>query len=85
MADLQRQLEARLVEVNTHTAAGGQSSLQDPQTRSTRVLDPNTSDIQPEVHSTDTHGTNAVNFAILHLFGRIGVPKPLFSGRAAPA
>lgn len=29
----------------------------------------NTTDIQPTVHSTDTHGTNQVNFALLHLFG----------------
>ncbi len=29
----------------------------------------NTTEIQPNVHSTDTHGTNEVNFAILHLFG----------------
>src|SRR5919201_1285404 len=32
------------------------------------VLLNNTTDIQPTVHSTDTHGTNAVNFALLHLF-----------------
>ena len=34
-----------------------------------------TSDIQPEVHSTDTHGTNAVHFAILHLFGSQFAPR----------
>lgn len=28
----------------------------------------NTTDIQPAVHSTDTHGTNEVNFAILHFW-----------------
>jgi hypothetical protein len=33
------------------------------------ILYNNTSDIQPEVHSTDTHGTNEVNFAILNVFG----------------
>ena len=35
----------------------------------------NTTDIQPEVHSTDTHGTNEVNFAILHLFGYQFAPR----------
>jgi TnpA family transposase len=29
----------------------------------------NTTDIQPSIHSTDTHGTNEVNFAILAFFG----------------
>ena len=33
------------------------------------VLYNNTSDIKPERHSTDTHGTNQVNFWILHVFG----------------
>jgi hypothetical protein len=33
------------------------------------ILYNNTTDIQPEIHSTDTQGTNEVNFAILHLFG----------------
>jgi hypothetical protein len=28
----------------------------------------NTTDIQPAIHSTDTHGTNEVNFAILNVF-----------------
>lgn len=35
----------------------------------------NTTEIQPEVHSTDTHGTNQVNFAILHLFGYKLAPR----------
>jgi TnpA family transposase len=35
----------------------------------------NTTDIQPTVHSTDTHGTNAVNFALLHLFGYQFAPR----------
>jgi len=39
------------------------------------ILYNNTSDIQPEVHSTDTHGTNAINFAILHLFGYQFAPR----------
>jgi hypothetical protein len=33
------------------------------------ILFNNTTDIQPEIHSTDTHGANEVNFALLHLFG----------------
>jgi len=32
------------------------------------VLYNNTSDLQPTIHSTDTHGANEVNFAILHTF-----------------
>lgn len=32
------------------------------------ILYNNTTDIRPDVHSTDTHGTNEVNFAILHSF-----------------
>ena len=39
------------------------------------ILFNNTTDIQPEVHSTDTHGTNQVNFAILHLFGYRFAPR----------
>lgn len=35
----------------------------------------NTTDIHPEVHSTDTHGANEVNFAILHLFGYQFAPR----------
>ena len=35
----------------------------------------NTTDVQPEVHSTDTHGTNEVNFALLHLFGYRFAPR----------
>jgi TnpA family transposase len=35
----------------------------------------NTAAIQPEVHSTDTHGTNEVNFALLHLFGYQFAPR----------
>jgi TnpA family transposase len=35
----------------------------------------NTTDIQPELHSTDTHGTNEVNFAILHIFGYQFAPR----------
>jgi hypothetical protein len=33
------------------------------------ILANNTSDIDPEVHSTDSHGVNEVNFALLHIFG----------------
>lgn len=35
----------------------------------------NSTDIQPDVHSTDTHGTNEVNFALLHLFGYRFAPR----------
>jgi len=35
----------------------------------------NTSDIKPERHSTDTHGTNQVNFWILHTFGYRFAPR----------
>jgi TnpA family transposase len=33
------------------------------------ILHNNTTDMQPERHSTDTHGTNQVNFFILYSFG----------------
>jgi TnpA family transposase len=35
----------------------------------------NTSDVKPEKHSTDTHGTNQVNFWILHTFGYRFAPR----------
>ena len=35
----------------------------------------NTTDVQPTTHSTDTHGTNEVNFALLHLFGYQFAPR----------
>ena len=35
----------------------------------------NTSDIKPAQHSTDTHGTNQVNFWILHVFGYRFAPR----------
>lgn len=35
----------------------------------------NTSDIKPQRHSTDTHGTNQVNFWILHAFGYHFAPR----------
>jgi TnpA family transposase len=35
----------------------------------------NTTDIHPEIHSTDTHGTNEVNFAILNFFGYSFAPR----------
>ena len=35
----------------------------------------NTTTVQPTVHSTDTHGTNAVNFALLHMFGYQFAPR----------
>jgi len=39
------------------------------------ILYNNTSDIKPERHSTDTHGTNQVNFWILHVFGYQFAPR----------
>jgi TnpA family transposase len=39
------------------------------------ILFNNTTDIQPEIHSTDTHGTNEVNFAILNMFGYQFAPR----------
>ena len=35
----------------------------------------NTTDVKPERHSTDTHGTNQVNFWILHAFGYRFAPR----------
>ncbi len=35
----------------------------------------NSSDIQPDILSTDTHGSNAVNFAILYLFDYTFAPR----------
>jgi TnpA family transposase len=35
----------------------------------------NTTTIQPTIHSTDTHGTNHVNFALLHVFGYQFAPR----------
>ena len=39
------------------------------------ILYNNTTEVQPEVHSTDTHGTNQVNFAILHVFSYQFAPR----------
>jgi len=39
------------------------------------ILFNNTTEIHPEMHSTDTHGTNEVNFAILSLFGYQFAPR----------
>lgn len=39
------------------------------------LLHNNTSDIKPERHSTDTHGTNQANFWILHTFGYYFAPR----------
>ena len=35
----------------------------------------NSTEIQPDVHSTDTHGANEVNFALLHVFGYQFAPR----------
>lgn len=39
------------------------------------VLFNNTTKVQPEIHSTDSHGANQVNFAFLHLFGYQFAPR----------
>jgi TnpA family transposase len=39
------------------------------------ILFNNATDILPAVHSTDTHGANQVNFALLHLFGYRFAPR----------
>ena len=39
------------------------------------ILFNNTSKIQPDIHSTDTHGSNQVNFAILNMFGYQFAPR----------
>ena len=39
------------------------------------ILFNNTTNIQPEIHSTDTGGTNQVNFALLHIFGYGFAPR----------
>ena len=39
------------------------------------ILYNNTTDVQPAIHSTDTHGTNEINFALLHFFGYQFAPR----------
>lgn len=39
------------------------------------ILSDNTSEIRSKVHSTDTHGTNNVNSAILHIFAYLFAPR----------
>lgn len=39
------------------------------------ILYNNTTDIKPDIHSTDTHGTNEVNFSILNFFGYKFAPR----------
>jgi TnpA family transposase len=39
------------------------------------LLANNTTEVQPTRHSTDTHGTNHVNFALLHIFGYQFAPR----------
>jgi TnpA family transposase len=39
------------------------------------ILFNNATDILPVTHSTDTHGTNHVNFALMHLFGYLFAPR----------
>jgi len=57
-------INAKLMGANEHESA----SLFD-------IIHNNTTDVSPEIHSTDTHGTNQVNFAILHLFGYQFAPR----------
>ena len=39
------------------------------------ILFKNATDILPAIHSTDTHGTNHLNFAVLHQFGYRFAPR----------
>ena len=39
------------------------------------ILHGNTSTIKPDIHTTDSHGTNRVNFALLYLFGYTFAPR----------
>jgi TnpA family transposase len=39
------------------------------------ILYNNTTDIKPDIHSTDTHGANEVNFSILNFFGYQFAPR----------
>lgn len=39
------------------------------------ILFNNTSSVQPQIHSTDVHGVNRLNFALLHLFGYQFAPR----------
>ena len=39
------------------------------------ILLDNTSEIKPNVHTTDSHGTNRVNFALLYLFDYVFAPR----------
>ncbi len=39
------------------------------------LLANNTTNVKPTSHSTDTHGTNHVNFALLHIFGYQFAPR----------
>ena len=39
------------------------------------ILYNNSNDIRPDIHSTDTHGTNNINFAILHVFNYKFAPR----------
>lgn len=39
------------------------------------ILYNNTTDIRPDIHSTDMHGINQINFGILHIFGYQFAPR----------
>jgi TnpA family transposase len=39
------------------------------------IIHNNSTDIQPDIHSADTHATNQANFALLHVFGDQFAPR----------
>src|ERR1700737_2204007 len=45
------------------------------QNRLYSCLPPSFARVRDEIHSTDTHGSNEVNFALLHLFGYQFAPR----------
>jgi len=53
----------------------GSSAPTSTRATSSSVLFNNATDILPAVHSTDTHGTNHVNFALLYPFGYRFAPR----------
>lgn len=76
LADLEQQLEDRLAVVN-HVPINAQiiGANEHESHYVFDILFNNTTDIQPDIHSTDTHGTNEVNFALLHVFGYQFAPR----------
>jgi TnpA family transposase len=39
------------------------------------ILLDNTSEVRPNIHTTDSHGTNSINFALLYLFDYVFAPR----------